>query len=434
MKIRDVEISNILGTASASFRPGTLTVISGSNGSGKTSIIDALRRVFEGGSDAGLLRRGSKVGEVILTLEDDRKIKMRVTPRQTSYEVENADGTSTKAPRAFIEELADALSIDPARLLTTKPKDLAAFLLEVMPIRFSREEFNACLVGNAGAERGTEGRGGQAFPPLTLDELDAQRKQIYEGRTAVNRRTEDAKSTVRSLRSSLPDQDDQDWGGIAAGHRETLEDAKRSRESDIAAADRAEREAIDEIREKAQRQVEQVQAEANQKRRDIDTEWAPSIQKMLAAVATAEERQRTQDKASGIRESIQQWEEKAKTAERESRECTATLEHIEELKRRKLASLPIPGLEVRDGQVFYDGVAFEHVNLAERMKIAFQICALRSNGKLPFLILDEAECFDSETWEMFKQASIASGFQVIAARVGEGPLSIETIEESAAVA
>jgi hypothetical protein len=73
--------------------------------------------------------------------------------------------------------------------------------------------------------------------------------------------------------------------------------------------------------------------------------------------------------------------------------------------------------------VYCDGIPFERVNLAERIKIAFQIAAMRS-GRLPFLMLDQAEAFDPETWEAFKAGAMESGFQVIAARVSNTPLSI----------
>jgi predicted ATP-dependent endonuclease of OLD family len=187
VRIRSVVIDDILATRHAEFNPGTLTTITGANRTGKTSILDAFKRCFEGGSDPDLLRKGAKFGAMTLTLSDGRKVKMRVTAKATTYEVENAAGEPEQAPQALIAELADSLSVDPARLLTAKPKELADVLLEVMPISFTREEFNSCIVGDCFAESATDGRNGAGMPALSLEEMEARRAQIYEVRTHLNR-------------------------------------------------------------------------------------------------------------------------------------------------------------------------------------------------------------------------------------------------------
>ena len=51
LRIESVEIKNIKGIASATFGLGTLTVIRGANGTGKTSILDSIATIFDGGHD-----------------------------------------------------------------------------------------------------------------------------------------------------------------------------------------------------------------------------------------------------------------------------------------------------------------------------------------------------------------------------------------------
>ena len=78
--------------------------------------------------------------------------------------------------------------------------------------------------------------------------------------------------------------------------------------------------------------------------------------------------------------------------------------------------------------MYYGDTEFEHVNLATRISLAFQIAALKA-GQLPFMVLDEAENMDSATWESFKAAAVASGFQCLVARVSDGPLNIQCFDE-----
>lgn len=413
-RIAEIDIENILGVKKQSFKPGTLTVVSGANGQGKSSILQAILQCFAGGHSPNLLRRGAKLGHVSITLDTGAKIKASVSQRGTTYEVFDEEGREVKAPRSYIEQLGDSLAVDPARLLLAKPKDLAAILLETTPIQFSQAELQEVIDENT-------------WPiarDMSLEEIEVLRKQIYDARTTANRQAKDAEATVTSLRSGLSESDDTDWAARAKELRDLENDGKQAREAAIAAIDREEREAVEAIRAKAQRDIDDAKARASERRREADAEWNPQIAKIREAASVAEDRMRDRDRAEGIRRSIQEFQMKADNALRESDHFSSAIAGLDELKQAKLSSLPIPGIEVRDGEVFCDGVAFERINLAERIKIAFSIAALRS-GKLPFMVLDQAEAMDAQTWEAFKEGAMQSGFQVLAARVSNEPLAID---------
>ena len=417
MRIREIQILNILGIQSLSFKPGTLTVLMGANGTGKTSVIETLRRVFEGGSDPGLLRKGAKFGECLLILDDGRKIKVRVSPRATTYEIENPDGSIMKAPRAFIEDLADSLAVDPLRFLTAKPKELAAALLEIMPITFEQSELQDA-VGEMTYTVNTD---------LSLDGFNSLRKEIEEKRRDVNRSARDDEGMIRRLKSSLPDGDEYDWAARTKELRATLRDAEDSRSAELKAIDADEAEQLDNLRKEYEKLVNSFRADCEAKRNEKRAEWEPTIAKIHAAVGEAEERMRAKDRAEGLRAEIANVEQRYEQSTVASDHFTTALENLDELKQLKLADCPIPGLEVTADGVTYEGVAFEHVNKAARVAIVFQLSTLRKK-KLPFILLDEAEALDAETWQAFVDGAPQSGFQVITARVGDGPLSINVIE------
>lgn len=432
MRIAVVEITNILGCKYIKFAPGTLTTFSGRNGTGKTSVIDALRRVFDGGSDPGLLRRGAKLGEVVLTLDDGLKIRMRVTSKSTSYDIENVDGSIVPAPRKFIEELIDSLSVSPERILLAKPKELATILLEVMPITFGQEELQLAT-------------GEDCWPiarDMSLDEVDNLRKMIYEARRGSNKEAADKAAAIRSLSTSLPPGDSTiDWKERVTELRGLLDEAKQGRESKVKLIERTEREHIAELKNALEfeiarlraalgEEVEAVQSQEKDAIRSIDEESAPELEHLSKTIGEAEANLQAHDRAEGIRKSIATFQHSKDEAERCATGFDLAIQSIDELKQQKLSGLPISGLEVREGQAFLDGIAFEHVNLRKRIEIAFQICALRSNGKLNFMLLDEAEAFDSDSWAEFREGAVGSGFQIVAARVSDGDLAIE-IENAA---
>ena len=425
MKIRAIEITNILGTEHVRFAPGSLTVIQGHNGSGKSSIIDALMAVFEGGHDPGLLRRGAKKGQIVLTLDDGTTITKTVTAKGSTVEILDPAGHIVPAPQKFVNQLAEALRVDPARLLLAKPKDLLAVLLEVMPIAFDPDEvMQAC--------------GGRPVPnkTLDLDGLAILRKQLYEERAVANKAARDAEGTVTSLRRTLPEQDEKDWGAEAESVR-----------AELAAAVKLVADTQVEIERALGIKQREISAEIDRKMRDLEAERTRRVNEgrekafamiealnldaalhldaLKARAATATERASAQQRAAGVRESIKTFDAKIRESNIAADRLSEAIEALDKLKAAKLESLPIPGLEVSEGRAYLDGVPWEHVNTARQVETAFQIWDLWA---APFAVLDDAEHFDPATWEAFMAYCLASGRQVIAARVDPGPLKIVPVE------
>ena len=99
------------------------------------------------------------------------------------------------------------------------------------------------------------------------------------------------------------------------------------------------------------------------------------------------------------------------------------------LKSELLSGLPVPGLEIRDGQIYVDGLPFDRVNEARRIRIAVDIAKLRA-GRLGLLLVDGMERLDETSFREFVAAVRDSGLQAIVCRVDETDLVIK--EEAAA--
>ena len=124
-QISEVEIKNIKGIESLSFKAGAVTILSGSNGAGKSSVIDAVGAIFDGGHDPSLLRNGTDQGEVKITLDDGSTIRKRVTPTKSDLEVRNPQGGIVKRPAEHVKALAQSFAFDPIGLVSAPKKDRA---------------------------------------------------------------------------------------------------------------------------------------------------------------------------------------------------------------------------------------------------------------------------------------------------------------------
>ncbi len=142
MKVTQVRIKNVLGIEELEFKPGQVTVIEGSNASGKTSILEAFRAAVGGGHDATLLHNGAKEGEIVLVLDDSVEIQKTISELESSVAVVHPDFGAIKKPQTWIDRLSDVLSVNPIQFLT-KGKDRLKNLLEVLPLQVTAEQIQS---------------------------------------------------------------------------------------------------------------------------------------------------------------------------------------------------------------------------------------------------------------------------------------------------
>jgi len=191
MKITQIKISNILGIAELEFSPTEFTVISGSNGEGKTSVLSAIQAAVGGGHDATLLRKGAEKGEVVLVLDNGSEIRKSVTEKASNLKIIN-DGKQIARPAEHLKALTDLLSVNPIDFLMASPKERARVLLETMPIRLDPNR----IVQIVGSDINGDG---------DLAALDVLRKQIYDERTGINRAIKEKTATISQLQQALPE-------------------------------------------------------------------------------------------------------------------------------------------------------------------------------------------------------------------------------------
>lgn len=451
MRIQAVTIANLFGIEYLTFAPKTLTVLRGKNGSGKSSVLRAITLIFSGGHDPEWIRKGATSGRVVIELDDGTTISKTVKPNKSSSGIEVLDsaGHVVPAPQTFISQLGESWAIDPGELLSidaTKSagqKALVAKLLEIMPIAFAPEEVAAC---------GVQGVDQQ----LDIDGLTKVRKQIEETRRRIGQEHRDAQGTVADFRRSLREM----LGGAEGDEQKDWSAAAKGLEKEKAALDAADTQEVEAIRKDAnverqasadeflteERKLREQFAEQlrllNERKaaysRTVDQAEqkaidgakalrAPERDRLTADIATARERAAAQIKAAGIREQVDKYSDKIRVKYDEYARLTGVLESLDRLKQSRLDSLPVPGLDVRDGKAYVDGVEWPYVNRGRLGEVAFQLSTSRA-GDLGFLVVDDAEHWDGETWEAFVDYCTSKEYQVLAAKVDpeSGPLKIET--------
>jgi DNA repair exonuclease SbcCD ATPase subunit len=439
LHISHLKISNILGIDELEFSPDGFNEIRGKNGTGKTSVLEAIKAATGTGHDATLLRKGSDKGEIVLVLDDGAEIKKRVTATNSKTDVTDADGKKVTKPAEVFRTLIDGLSVNPVEFLTAPKKDRVKVLLEAMPIKVDAARLEDLSKIPVVIDDSTHG----------LAVIDTIRKQVYDDRTGTNRAVKEKDATINQLRLAMPEVP----GGVEGSEDElraqveaatTAKDAELNRVRDKLDGIRTEnqktidarraklQEDIDALKAAALAEVEALNAAFAETERKAGIQREKTIQKHTETVTPlnqALESIRTNRSAHAKREqaleTVKQMEQELEDLTADAAAQTKALEDIDAYKLELLQSLPIPGVEVRDGEIFRNGVVFDRLNTAQQVEIAVEIAKLRA-GELGICCVDRLECLDPEAFEAFRDQVLASGLQLFVTTVNGEEFNVQT--------
>lgn len=455
MKVIKISIKNILGLESLDIEPGSVTQISGENGSGKTSCLDAIRCALGSGHDATLLRQGAEEGEIVLVLDDGTEIKKQITAEKSDLTVKHPTFGRISKPATYLKKLADALSLNPVEFLTAPAKSRVNILLEAIPMQVNADQlgFVPAVALN-----------GISLDGHALDVIGKIERSIYDLRTGVNRASREKAATVRQMTETLPaDAPEGDWGQVLQAANEEYRQLQQTVSATLAAIDRekaeaqraaedeyhshceavkkALEEAIEKLRADAQIEIDQSLsgcAEACNKAEDYrmqqrvaaEQDYRPKEAALKEKIGQAKAMVEQVAKSESTRGFIATLTKDAEALEVESTRLTHAMDQLEILKASLLDKLPIEGLEVKDGDIYVGGLPFDRVNESKRIRLAIEIAKLRA-GSLGLVAVDGLERLDAKTFEAFKKAAAKSKLQFVISRVTEGPLAISTESEVA---
>jgi len=453
MRVQSITIKDVLGISDLQIEPGSLTVISGQNGVGKSSALAAIRSVMSGGHEPDLIRQGAAEGSVIVTLEDGITIAKIIRPEKSTLTVRHPELGKISKSQQWINGIVDSLSLDPIAFLSAPAHDRVRILLEAIPLTVSAEQ-----LAFLGADTPSDLSG------HALEVIARIHRSLYDERTGINRAAKEKRATVAQMTATLPAEPAVgDWAAIykqRLSEDRALQQAMQERVSDAKGdAERSrnisrenchvektslatdQQREIDQIRRKYAELVKQAEDRRDARIREADTilsgalafieaECGARKAELQTSLAEAKAQSDLALKSQAAREFIRRLDAETSELEGGSRALSSQIEQLEALKGNLLKSLPIHGLEISDGQVTVDGIPFDRVNDATKYRMAIEVARLRS-GELGLVLLDRAEIFDEHNWSAFKEAALAAGVQLIVARVAEGPLTVEAaMEES----
>jgi energy-coupling factor transporter ATP-binding protein EcfA2 len=444
VRVARIRIQNVMGIEELEIQPGAVTVLTGKNASGKTSVLEAIRSAVNGGHDASLIRNGAEKAEVVLVLDDGTELRKRITTAGSVLTVKHPELGNISKGQTWINGLSDALAFNPVEFLTCDDARRVQYVLDTAQLTLDTDAFKAAVGGLLRGPMDTSGH------PLRV--IEQARKQLYDERTGRNAVARDSKVTVQQLRASIP----ADMADPAVLQAQA--DALDSRQAEVdLLIEAAEREVWESVKARVHSRMEELDAgiaELEQKLAQLRSERATlranaeseqlnaaraavpelraersDLARQIAATAQAlDAAERVADSVANTRAMIETHQKKADAAASHAAKLTDAIGRLDSLRDSVMEQSPIKGLDIRDGQLFWGDVPWPRVNHAQRVKIAMQLAKHRAKD-LPLACVDGLEALDAETFDAFVKAAPKSGLQFIVTRVGTEPgLTVATFD------
>lgn len=464
MKTTKIKIRNLFGITETEL-DGRSVELTGGNGVGKTSVIDALRYALTNKSDRNIIvRQGEKEGEILIETDTGLSIDRKKRTEQSDYKSVKENGREIMAPENFLKQLFTPLQLDPVAFTLMDEKSKNRAILDLIEfdwdLSFINEKFGEVPSWVNYEQNILE----------VLSDMQSENGEWFKERQNVNRDIRNKQAFIEDIAKDIPENyQAEKWESYDLGaaykkleqmkevnsrieraklFRSSYDSKLRKLEADkmievtsVEKAIAAEREALlaDNERMKAQikanedkltglsRTLEDKKALAETRfesaKTKLDADMRIADEYMDKQPVDCSELQEEVSVAEDMRRHLNEYQRmKAMQTELEqlkakSDEYTRKIELARTLPGTILetAKLPIEGLTVEDGIPLIHGLPVANLSEGEQLSLCVDVAISKPNG-LQIILIDGTEKLSSENREKLYSKCHDKGIQFIATR------------------
>ncbi len=390
LKINKLEIENVKRIKAVKVEPTAngLTVIGGKNNQGKTSVLDSIAWALGGDRyrPSQARREGSMVPPNLHIVMNNGLVVER---KGKNSDLKVTDPNGKKAGQQLLNEFVEQLALDLPKFMAASGREKAQTLLKVI------------------------GAGDR------LAQIEREEQELYNSRLAIGR-IADQKEKFAKEQVYYPDAPSEPVSPMELIRRQ----------QDILAQNgenQRKRERLHRLEQDYQKVMEQLEA-LLKRQKELETDLATA--RTAAADLVDQSTRELEESIAGIEEinvkvranlDKDKAEEDAKEYRHQYERLTKQIDEVRKARTDLLenASLPLPGLSVKDGELVYNGFQWESMSGSDQLKVATAIVR-KLNPKCGFVLIDKLEQMDMDTLNEFGRWLEAEGLQAIATRVSTG--------------
>lgn len=464
MKYSKIQIKNLFGIKEYEASGASLE-LSGKNGVGKSSVIDAIRLALTNKSSRKyIVRNGETEGEVLIETDTGLRINRKIRTAQADYKSVKQDGREVGSPETFLRDIFTPLQLNPVEFMGMSEKEQNAIILDMIEYPWDVGKIKEWF-GEIPAWVNYDQN-----ILCVLNDIQSENGEYFKSRQDINRDIRNKRAFIEEIAQNIPPHYDADkWESTSAGdlyqqieriRRENrdIEQAKAflsARDSKIRKyeADREiktaaltteignRRSQIDKDVLRLEEQIRTLKVERDGLDEKMSDKLAVIEQKYKANVskydAEAESYKEYADKepqdVSGLLEQAQEIEKmkshinefrRMQNLQRDVEELTESSTHLTSLieKARMLpgeilaeCKIPIAGLTVKDGVPLINGLPVSNLSDGEKLDLCIDVAIQNPKG-LQIILIDGVEKLSTEWREHLYKKCQEKGLQFIATR------------------
>ena len=441
LRIIEFRAENVKRINAVTIRPDpedAMVLVTGKNGQGKTSTLDAIW--WAAGGAAGIpskpVKAGAKGGQISLDLGEFIVVRRFTASGGEYLDVRTKDGFTAPRPQEFLSSRLADRARNPLEFMRLNPGDQVKALQGMVDLKLDLAEFE----GLCGLDLSKVKPG---FDPVKL--MDDAYKYTYEQRTKANAEIKRLDGAVESLAVQIPpDKAETQAVSVAElfAEKEVLQKEKESNDRARVKFEESKKEVallikgindqdkdIAALEEKlatlrARREVANAEMEKHRDALAIEEERVslledPPMDDVNERIKTAD----VTNHIAGLVTSLAEHRAKLDRAKDYSAYQTEVLTSIKEYKTRLIqeAGLPVPGLGFDAGEVTYNGIPLSQASGREQIEISVAICAA-ANPAIAVLTIDSGwNELDAEGKEVIERFARERNLQIWCASVTDSP-------------
>lgn len=464
MRITKIKIKNLFGISETEL-DGRNIELSGSNGTGKTSVIDAIRYALTNQSDRDyIIRNGEKEGEILIEAGADLYINRKKRTDKADYKSVKEAGREIGSPESMLKTLFTPLQLNPVEFTQMTKAEQNRVILDLIEydwdLNWIRDQFGE-IPPNVNYEQNIL---------QVLNDIQSEKGYYFQERQNVNRDIRNNRALIEDISKDIPSGYQADkWETFdlsakyhelekirqsndlimrAKAFKDSYDNKMRGYEAEKEISISSNERAIASERESLKANIERLKAEqlaTEEKLKGLDAkledknrvaiaEFETKVAKLQKDIGTANEyidkpivdTTVLSDEISTAEEMKRHLNEyarlKAKEEETEqltevSNEFTRKIELARKLPGEILetATLPVDGLTVENGIPLINGLPVTNLSEGEKLELCVDV-ALSKPNSLQVILIDGVERLSDSNRERLYAKCKEKGLQFIATR------------------
>ena len=202
MRISKIKISNLFGIKEQSL-DGKSVEITGSNGKGKTSILDAIRYALTNNSERDyIVKKGESEGEILIETDTGLSINRKKRTQSSDYKSIKQNEKEVSSPETFLKEIFTPMQLNPVEFTQMSKQEQNRIILDLIEfdwdLNWIKEKFGEIPSGVDYTQNILE----------VLNDIQSENGEYYKARQDINRDIRNNRAFISDIAQGLPEKYD----------------------------------------------------------------------------------------------------------------------------------------------------------------------------------------------------------------------------------